>query len=195
MPEGVPTLPESREMLLPSALSAVLWIQHRQQWHPDGREEGGCHQELANTLYSQRTPTLPWFCQVLYRRFIQDYSTISSPLTSLLRNKPKSLTWTPAATNAFHILKEAFTTAPLLVHPNPDKPFVVEVDASTTRVGAVLSQQQGNPSRLHPCAFFFWRKPCPPPMPPPTLRRVARQACSISPGHSALHSSTLPTRH
>ncbi len=32
--------------------------------------------------------------------------------------------------------------------------YIVEVDASTTGVGAILSQQQGNPSRLHPCAFF-----------------------------------------
>ncbi len=30
----------------------------------------------------------------------------------------------------------------------------MEVDASTTGVGAVLSQQQGTPTRLHPCAFF-----------------------------------------
>ncbi|XP_048011540.1 uncharacterized mitochondrial protein AtMg00860-like [Megalobrama amblycephala] len=79
-----------------------------------------------------------------YRRFIQNYSSITSPLTSLLRNKPKSLSWSPAATEAFNILKQAFTTAPLLVHPDPDKPFIVEVDASTTGVGAVLSQQQGN---------------------------------------------------
>ncbi|KAK3507348.1 hypothetical protein QTP70_014831, partial [Hemibagrus guttatus] len=30
-----------------------------------------------------------------------------------------------------------------------------KVDASTTGVGAVLSQQQGNPPKLHPCAFFY----------------------------------------
>ncbi|KAK3534427.1 hypothetical protein QTP86_015226, partial [Hemibagrus guttatus] len=89
-----------------------------------------------------------------YRRFIQNYSSISNPLTSLLRNKPKSLSWATSAKEAFNTLKEAFTTAPLLVHPDPDKPFIVEVDASTTGVGAVLSQQQGNPSRLHPCAAF-----------------------------------------
>ncbi|KAK3535066.1 hypothetical protein QTP70_003030 [Hemibagrus guttatus] len=89
-----------------------------------------------------------------YQWFIQDYSSITSPLTSLLRNKPKTLTWTPAATQAFDKLKTAFTTAPLLVHPNPELPFIVEVDASTTGVGAVLSQQQGNPQKLHPCAFF-----------------------------------------
>ncbi|KAK3508365.1 hypothetical protein QTP70_022939 [Hemibagrus guttatus] len=84
----------------------------------------------------------------------KNYSSISNPLTSLLRNKPKSLSWTTSAEEAFNTLKEAFTTAPLLVHPDPDKPFIMEVDASTTGVGVVLSQQQGNPSRLHPCAFF-----------------------------------------
>ncbi|KAK3541219.1 hypothetical protein QTP86_016809 [Hemibagrus guttatus] len=89
-----------------------------------------------------------------YRRFISNYSSIADPLTNLFRNKPKSLLWSPAAEGAFNTLKRAFTTAPLLIHPDPDKPFVVEVDASTAGVGAVLSQQQGNPSRLHPCAFF-----------------------------------------
>ncbi|XP_067249258.1 uncharacterized protein [Chanodichthys erythropterus] len=83
-----------------------------------------------------------------YRRFIKNYSTIVSPLTNLLRKQPKYLSWSQPATNAFETLKKAFTTAPLLVHPNPDLPFVVEVDASTTGVGAVLSQQQGTPSRL-----------------------------------------------
>ncbi|XP_067220501.1 uncharacterized protein [Chanodichthys erythropterus] len=89
-----------------------------------------------------------------YRRFIKNYSTIVSPLTNLLRHQPKSLSWSPQATNAFETLKKAFTTAPLLVHPNPDLPFVVEVDASTTGVGAVLSQQQGTPTRW---AMFFSR--------------------------------------
>ncbi|KAK3566097.1 hypothetical protein QTP86_025692, partial [Hemibagrus guttatus] len=89
-----------------------------------------------------------------YRRFIQNYSSIANSLTSLLRNKPKSLAWSPAAEEAFNTLKKAFTTATLLIHPDPNKPFIVEVDASTTGVGAVLSQQQGNPSRLRPCAFF-----------------------------------------
>ncbi|XP_048027531.1 integrin alpha-M-like [Megalobrama amblycephala] len=63
-----------------------------------------------------------------YRRFIKNYSTIVSPLTNLLRQQPKSLSWSQPATNAFETLKKAFTTAPLLVHPNPDLPFVVEVN-------------------------------------------------------------------
>ncbi|MGL4357092.1 MAG: reverse transcriptase/ribonuclease H family protein, partial [Cetobacterium sp.] len=89
-----------------------------------------------------------------YRRFINNYSMLSSPLTSLLRNRPKSLSWNHTATNAFHQLKLAFKSAPILVHPDPNRQFIVEVDASSTGVGAVLSQRQGNPSRLHPCAFY-----------------------------------------
>ncbi len=89
-----------------------------------------------------------------YRRFISNYSTITSPLTDLLKGKAKSLAWNPNATETFNKLKRAFTSAPLLVHRNPRLPFVVEVDASTTGVGAVLSQQQGTPPKLHPCAFF-----------------------------------------
>ncbi len=89
-----------------------------------------------------------------YRRFIQNYSSIAGPLTDLLKHKPKSLSWTPSATKFFNILKETFITAPILVHPDLSKAFVVEVDASTTGVGVVLSQQQANPAKLHPCAFF-----------------------------------------
>ncbi|KAK3560218.1 hypothetical protein QTP86_000765 [Hemibagrus guttatus] len=89
-----------------------------------------------------------------YRRFIRGYSSLTSPLTNLLRNKPKSLTWNPAAMQAFDTLKTTFTTAPLLAHPDPELPFIVEVDASTTGLGVVLSQQQGSPRTLHPCAFF-----------------------------------------
>ncbi len=51
-------------------------------------------------------------------------------------------------------LKEAFCTAPTLAHPNLELPFIVEVDASTTGVGAILFQWQGEPPVLHPCAFY-----------------------------------------
>ncbi|KAL0199819.1 hypothetical protein M9458_003006, partial [Cirrhinus mrigala] len=89
-----------------------------------------------------------------YRRFIMDYSTITAPLTSLLRGKPKHLLWNPAAHEAFEQLKTTFSTAPVLQHPDPERPFTVEGDASTIGVGAVLSQAVGEPPVLHPCAFF-----------------------------------------
>ncbi|KAK3553025.1 hypothetical protein QTP86_031215 [Hemibagrus guttatus] len=89
-----------------------------------------------------------------YRRFIRNYSSVAGPLTSLLRGKPKRLTWTDQARAAFQQLKDCFTTAPILWHPDPDLPFVVEVDASSSGLGAVLSQHHGEPGKLHPCAFY-----------------------------------------
>ncbi|KAK3520019.1 hypothetical protein QTP70_010855 [Hemibagrus guttatus] len=80
-----------------------------------------------------------------YRRFIRNYSSVAGPLTSLLRGKPKKLTWTDPARSAFQQLKNCFTTAPILRHPDPDLPFVVEVDASSSGLGAVLSQRHGEP--------------------------------------------------
>ncbi|KAL0195101.1 hypothetical protein M9458_008673, partial [Cirrhinus mrigala] len=89
-----------------------------------------------------------------YCRFIKDYSSIIAPLTSLLRGRPRRLTWDPVAHEAFQHIKKLFSTESLLHHPDPNLPFTVEADASTTGVGAVLSQAVGESSALHPCAFF-----------------------------------------
>ncbi|KAI2647423.1 Transposon Tf2-11 polyprotein [Labeo rohita] len=89
-----------------------------------------------------------------YCRFIKDYSSIIAPLTSLLRGKSRRLTWDPAAHEEFQHIKKLFSTAPLLHHPDPNLPFTVKADASTTGVGAVLSQAVVESTVLHPCAFF-----------------------------------------
>ncbi|TPX54605.1 hypothetical protein PhCBS80983_g05852 [Powellomyces hirtus] len=86
-----------------------------------------------------------------YRRFIQGYSKIAAPLTSLTR-KELPFKWTAVAQAAFDALKKAFTSAPILVHPDPEKPFFVETDASDFAIGAVLLQPDGQ-RQLHPVAF------------------------------------------
>ena len=67
--------------------------------------------------------------------------------------------WTLAAHDAFQALKEQFTSAPILVMPDPERQFVFEVDVSDVGVGAVLSQTVATDQKLHPCTFFSWRKP------------------------------------
>ncbi|KAK3548474.1 hypothetical protein QTP70_013316 [Hemibagrus guttatus] len=89
-----------------------------------------------------------------YRSFIRNYNSVARPLTSLLRGKSRRLAWTDQAQEAFLQLKDCFTTAPILHHPDPDLPFMVEVDASSSGIGAVLSQRHGIPGKLHPCAFY-----------------------------------------
>ncbi|KAL0199796.1 hypothetical protein M9458_002983, partial [Cirrhinus mrigala] len=89
-----------------------------------------------------------------YRRFIRNFSAISAPLTSMIKRGKQHPLWTPPAVAAFQELKNRFTSAPILRHPDPDLEFIVEVDASNTGTGAVLSQRQGNPPKMYPCAFF-----------------------------------------
>jgi hypothetical protein len=76
-----------------------------------------------------------------YRRFIQDYSAIATPLTKLL--KKEGFAWTPEATAAFDGLKRALSTAPMLQLPNFERPFMVDCDALGTKFGAVLYQGDG----------------------------------------------------
>ena len=92
-----------------------------------------------------------------FRRFICGFSLVAAPLTALLKGAPKTLRWTSEAQQAFDGLKHRFSTAPVLVHPDPGRPFVVEVDASDTGVGAILSQRASDDRRLHPCAYFSRR--------------------------------------
>ncbi|CAJ0936995.1 unnamed protein product [Ranitomeya imitator] len=91
-----------------------------------------------------------------YRRFIRNFSEVVKPITQLTR-KEVSFTWTPQAQEAFSSLKDKFTTAPILVHPNPELAFIIEVDASDCAIRAILSQRTGEKSVLHPCAFFSQR--------------------------------------
>ena len=90
-----------------------------------------------------------------YRRFIRDYSRVAAPLTALTSSL-RPFVWTPAASTAFADLKRRFTSAPVLVNPDPSRPFIVEVDASDTGIGGVLSQRSAD-QKLHPCAFYSRR--------------------------------------
>ncbi|KAJ8374999.1 hypothetical protein SKAU_G00055790 [Synaphobranchus kaupii] len=91
-----------------------------------------------------------------YRRFIRNYSSIAAPLTKLT-SVALPYCWNSDAQRAFELLKARFSSAPILLHPDTSRQFVVEVDASDTGVGAILSQRSASDSKLHPCAFFSRR--------------------------------------
>ncbi len=77
-----------------------------------------------------------------YRKFIKSFSTIAAPLTMLL-HKDQPYKWNEAQQLAFDELKRQLTSAPILLLPDPTKPFTVTTDASDIAIGAVLSQDQG----------------------------------------------------
>jgi hypothetical protein len=74
-----------------------------------------------------------------YRRFIEEFSKISKPMTELLE-KDKKFEWTFAYEPSFQELKKRLTTALILVMPNMEKPFSIYCDASGHGLGCVLMQ-------------------------------------------------------
>jgi hypothetical protein len=82
-----------------------------------------------------------------YRRFIKHYGVISKPLTQLLK-KGTQFQWNPQANEAFELLKQALSTAPVLSIPDFGKQFIIETDASDMGIGAVLMQDG------HPVSFL-----------------------------------------
>jgi hypothetical protein len=74
-----------------------------------------------------------------YRRFIPDFSRIAKPMTELLKKGVK-FTWDQKCDDAFHILRDHLTTAPVFAQPDVSKPFDIYCDASGTGLGCVLMQ-------------------------------------------------------
>lgn len=75
-----------------------------------------------------------------YRRFVQSFATVASPLTALLK-KQTIYRWTPDAQESFEGLKARLISHPILRCPDYQLPFILYTDASNTGLGAILSQQ------------------------------------------------------
>ncbi|GJP69601.1 hypothetical protein CLOP_g593 [Closterium sp. NIES-67] len=86
-----------------------------------------------------------------YNRFVPQYAKIATPLTNLLK-KNTPYKWEPQHQEAVEQLKQALTSAPVFILPDPERDYVIEADASDQAVGAVLMQDQGN--GLQPIAYL-----------------------------------------
>ncbi|WVZ87903.1 hypothetical protein U9M48_034478 [Paspalum notatum var. saurae] len=75
-----------------------------------------------------------------YRRFIESFSRIAKPMTSLLE-KGVPFHWTKERQAAFDELKKRLTTAPVLTLPDLTKSFTVYCDASKEGLGCVPMQE------------------------------------------------------
>ncbi|GJW49532.1 reverse transcriptase domain-containing protein [Tanacetum coccineum] len=76
----------------------------------------------------------------MLKRFIQDFSKISRPMTHLLE-KETPFVFSKECVEAFNALKKKLTEAPILVAPDWDLPFKIICDASDFTIGAVLGQR------------------------------------------------------
>ena len=92
-----------------------------------------------------------------YRCFIKDFAQIADPLHEYAqgdsaKKKKKRVVLNEAARNTFHKLRKAVMNAPVLVYPDPNKEYLLKMNALKLRLGAVLSQKQSD-DRYHPVAF------------------------------------------
>jgi len=90
--------------------------------------------------------------------FIPGFADIVKPLMNLLK-KTTNFDWTLACTTALVTLCDIITSEPVLVPPDQDWQFILEVDASQYATGAILYQadktmtdHKGKPI-LWPCGY------------------------------------------
>lgn len=86
-----------------------------------------------------------------YGKFVKEYAYITSPLYDLLK-KEVPFKWTETHDKAFSNIKTALSSPPVLICPDPSKPYTLHTDASDTTYGAVLSQEVSG--ELKPIAFM-----------------------------------------
>ena len=75
-----------------------------------------------------------------YQRFIEGFSRIENPITSL-QKKGKKFKWSQKCEDNFKKLKTLLSIAPILRIANPNKDFIVCIDACNDSLGGVLTQE------------------------------------------------------
>lgn len=90
-----------------------------------------------------------------YRQFIRNFSQIVRPLNKLT-HKDTTFQWTDQCQQNFDLLKEMFSTEPILATFDSTRTTVVETDSSGYNTGGVLSQYDDK-GLLRPCAYFSKR--------------------------------------
>ena len=93
-----------------------------------------------------------------YRQFIQNFSLLAKPLTTLLK-KGQEFYWSPKCQESFDRIRIALIKAQSLHLPDLNKPFVIQTDASDKGLGCVLLQEHDKV--LYP-VYFASRSLAPP---------------------------------
>ena len=89
-------------------------------------------------------PTLfQYMANDIFRDFLDSFTIRFEPFT-----------WNISAIRAFENLKKEFTSAPILMHADLSKPFIIEVDASALES---ILPQSGDDGKLHPIVLHSYK--------------------------------------
>jgi hypothetical protein len=83
-----------------------------------------------------------------YRKFIRNFSGISTPMMDMVKKRHKSFHWMEEQEKSFNLLKKNITEQPILVLLDFSKIFQVRCDVSGFAIRVVLSQDD------RPIAYF-----------------------------------------
>ena len=87
-----------------------------------------------------------------YRRYVPNFSTLTAPITDLLKaGSARQIVWSNECAEALLAVQRVLSSSPVLLLPDPSAPFVVQTDASSTGIGAVLLQEREGD--LHPISY------------------------------------------
>ena len=76
-----------------------------------------------------------------YRSFVVDFAGIAYPLfQTLQKDQPEKFQITEEIRGAVDKLKQVLCSSPILQFPNFNQTFILETDASGTRIAAILMQ-------------------------------------------------------
>ena len=74
-------------------------------------------------------------------KFSARLSKLAEPIRKLCKEKVP-FNWGPEHESAFHLIKKEIVAAPILAYYNPNKPTILQTDASCKGLGACLLQNQ-----------------------------------------------------
>ena len=75
-----------------------------------------------------------------YRRFVQNFASIASPLHKLTQKGIK-FAWSAECQEAFDTFKHCLSSSHVLKYPDQERQLILDTDASDVGIGATLSQQ------------------------------------------------------
>ena len=118
--------PEATQMPIWSAPGRVSWLCCRGWEDPtkSPKDRSRAPLQAASDVNTCQSLGLTGY----YRKFVPQYTSISAPLTELLKkSKPEQVHWNAQYDKAFQILKCKLSESPVLRVPNFSRPFVAQM--------------------------------------------------------------------
>ncbi len=145
----------------PTPASAILRSQRQSTWGSKWAGDWFAHRRKRWKPYAprrdrRRRTQVRAFLGLAgyYRCFNRNFSSLAASLTDLTRKgQPEKVQWSSASEEAFQRIKEALTSEPVLRAPDFSCHFLLQMDASDTGLGAVLSQVQEGEE--HPILYII----------------------------------------